>query len=174
MHFPDNALPPEVDECQVHVESSLCGQFQFPENTELISRVYWITTDQEFAKPVTVEFQHCAKPEYVENLTFVVTKHTPEDLPYKFNILDGGLFSLGTQYGSINLTHFCGLGIHYRPLHPPSLMQRLCCRCLNLGSYHVESYFSRLYYCDSISGTHSWELYFVITWNLDLHIEVSV
>ena len=28
MHFPDNALPPEVDECQVHVESSVCGQFQ--------------------------------------------------------------------------------------------------------------------------------------------------
>ena len=29
----NNALPPGVDECQVHVESSLCGQFQFPENT---------------------------------------------------------------------------------------------------------------------------------------------
>lgn len=60
MHFPDNALPPEVDECQVHVESSLCGQFQFPENTVLISGVYWITTGQKFVEPVIVEFQHRA------------------------------------------------------------------------------------------------------------------
>ena len=72
MHFRDNALPPEVNECQVHVESSLCGQFQFPENTEVISGVYWITMGQkfvEFVEPVIVEFQHCTKPKHVENLT---------------------------------------------------------------------------------------------------------
>ena len=174
IHFPDSALPPEVDECQVHVESSLCGQFQFPENTELISGVYWITTDQEFTKPVTVEFQHCAKPQHVENLTFVVAKHTPEDLPYKFNIVDGGLFSLGTQYGSICLTHFCGFGIGHQSSHRPSLMQRLCCRAYQLlESHNVTSYLARLYYCNSINGTDSWEVYFVITWNLHIHIDVS-
>ena len=94
IHFPNNALPPEVDECQIHVESSLCGQLQFPKNTELISGVYWITMGQKFVELVIVEFQHCVKPEHVQNLTFVITKRTVGDLPYKFSILDGGMFSL--------------------------------------------------------------------------------
>ena len=170
IHFSADALPPEVDECQVHVESSLCGQFQFPENTELISGVYWITTGQEFVKPVTVEFQHCAKPEHIENLTFVVTKSSREDFPYKFDILEGGMFSYGTQYGSINLTHFCGLGIVCQSQGHPSLIQTLCCRALPPES--DMNYFARLYH--KSNGTQTWEMHFVITRDLELHITVSI
>ena len=172
MHFPDNALPPEVDECQVHVESSLCGQFQFPENIELISGVYWITTGQKFVEPVIVEFQHCAKPEHVENLTFVITRRTVGDLPYKFSILDGGLFSLGTDCGRISLTHFCGVAIASQSPTPPSLLQRLK-RCFSgTQSSDVKTYLAKFYY--SKGDNHTWDVYFVIIWNTKLHIAVSI
>ena len=172
MHFPDNALPPEVDECQVHVESSLCGQFQFPENIELISGVYWITTGQKFVEPVIVEFQHCAKPEHVENLTIVVTWRTVRDLPYKFSILDGELFSLGTDYGRISLTHFCGVAVASQSPPPQSLLQRLKHCFSGTQSSDVRKYLTRFYY--SKGDSHTWDVYFVIIWNTKLHIAVSI
>ena len=169
MHFPDNALPPEVDECQVHVESSLSGQFQFPENTEFISGVYWTTTGQKFVEPVIVEFQHCAKPEHVENLTFVITRRTVGDLPYKFSILDGGLFSLGTDYGRISL---CGMAIASQSPSPLSLIQRLK-RCFSGNqSSNVRKHLARFYY--SKGDNHTWDVYLVIIWNTKLHIAVSI
>ena len=171
MHFPADALPPEVDECQVHVESSLCGQFQLPENMELIGGVYWITTNQEFAKPVTVEFQHCAIPEHIENLTFIVTKRTVGDLPYKFCILDGGRFSLGTDYGKISLSHFCGVAIASQSPRRPSTIQRICCRSHQLES-DVRTYRARVWY--SRSGCRKWAIYFTIMQDLTLYITVSI
>lgn len=47
----------------------------------------------------------------------------------------------------------------------PSLMQ-------SLGLSNAKSYGARLYY--SNSGIHSWEVYFVIILDLELHVAVSV
>lgn len=58
LHIIQDALPPEVDECWFHVKVSISDQFQFPEDTELISGIYWKTTHHKFAKPVTAEIQH--------------------------------------------------------------------------------------------------------------------
>ena len=49
--------------------------------------------------------------------------------------------------------------------HQPSLMQIL-------GLSKAKSYCARLYY--SNSGSHSWEVYFVIILDLELHVAVSV
>ena len=153
-----------MDECQVHVKASLSGQFDFPEDTQLISGVYWISCPYKFAKHVTVEIQHCAtKPECSSYLTFVVTKCTQKDLPYKFKILEGGVFSPSSQYGSIELTHFSGLGATSQsPEQNP-----------HLGDHQPEarSYCARLYY--SASVVSGWDVYFAIMLNLDLHIAVS-
>ena len=115
-------------------------------------------------RPVTIEIQHCAtKPEYSSHLTFVVTKCTQEDLPYKFKILKGGVFSPSSQYGSIELTHFSGLGAAFQlPKQNPGLSDHLP---------EVRSYRARLYY--STSDVNGWEVYFAIMWNLELHIAVS-
>ena len=164
MHFPDNALPPQLAVCHVHVKASLAGEFQFPDDTDLISGVYWISCPHKFAKPVTVKIQHCAtKPEYSSHLTFVVTKCTQEDLPYKFKVLEGGIFSSGSQYGVINLTQFSGFGVAY-------LRQSLM-RWFGFRSHQPRSYCAQLYY--SSSNIRCWELCFAITWNLEIHIEVS-
>ena len=155
MHIPDNALPTEVDECQVHVESSVHGQFQFPRETELISGVYWITNAHRFTKPITVEIQHCAKPEHLQHLTFVVAKHAQENLPYEFTTLDGGVFPSGSQYGRIELTQFSGLAIIKKMLGLTS-----------------KSYCGKLYYRSS--AIQIWEVHFVIVPNTKINIHVSI
>ena len=174
IHFPENALPSDVDECRVHVTASLSGQFQFPEDTELVSGIYWIAAPHEFTKPITIDIQHCsARTVHPSSLTYIVAKCTQEDLPYKFNPLSGGVFAPSSRYGSISLTHFSGLGIASRSPRRPSLMQRLVRRRPQDESEiaDVKSYCARLYYRSR--GILSWEVYFAIMWDLELHVAVS-
>ena len=177
MHFPDYALPHGVNECRLHIKASLSGQFQFPEDTECVSGIYWIASPYTFEKPVTVEIQHCViKPEHLQHpssLTFIVAKCTQEDLPYRFQILDGGVFSPNSRYGTIKLTQFSGVGTAFRPLHRPSFVQRLSLRARQHES-DAKSYCARLYYSKSGTNSCNWEVYFAIMWNMELHIAVSV
>ena len=163
LYLPANALPPEANRCQIQVKASLCGQYDFPEGAELVSGIYWITSQYKFTKPATVEIQHCTAKQDLFHLTFIVAKGTQKDLPYQFEILSGGVFSPSSQYGSIQLTHFSGVGIGFLK----SMMQ-----WLGLRTYRPRNYCARLYY--SSSGIHSWEVYFVIMWNMELHISVSI
>ena len=167
MHFPDNAFPPEVNQCRIHVKVSLFGQFHFPKDTELVSGQYWIATRHIFVKPVTVEIQHCAleDPQQQSTLTYIVAKCSEEELPYQFLTLEGGVFSPCSQYGSISLAQFSGLAIASRPrFHLLQISRKVHCTRRN--------YCCKLYY--SSSGTCSWEIYFVIMWDLDLHNAVSI
>ena len=170
MHLPDHALPLSVNECWLHIKVSLSGQFEFPDETECVSGIFWIPSPFTFEKPVTVEIQHCVtKPEYLHHpssLTFIVAKCSQEDLPYQFKILDGGVFSPKSRYGSIKVTQFSGLGTAFQT--PSSTIAH------NDHLKHkseARSYCARLYY--SSSDTHSWEVHFAIMWDLDLHIKVS-
>ena len=170
MHFPEHALPPDVNTCQIHVKASLSGQFQFPEDTECTSGIYWIASPYKFEKPVTVEIQHSVtNPKHLQNpssFTFIVAKCTQEDLPYKFTILSGGVFSPCSRYGSIELTQFSGVGTAFRS-HQPSRLGRRARQHSDAKSYCAQLYYSS-------SGVHSWEVYFAITWDLELHISVSI
>ena len=64
-----------------------------------------------------------------------------------------------------------GVGTAFRPLRRPSLMQR---RGLKPRQHESDAkrYCALLYY--SNSGTNSWEVYFAISWDMDLHIDVSI
>ena len=76
LHLPEDALPPEVDECRIHVKVSLSGQFQLPEDTELVSGIYWIATPHKFAKAVSIEIQHCSNTEHPSSLTYILQQCT--------------------------------------------------------------------------------------------------
>ena len=158
-----------MDKCHIHVKASLSGRFQFPEDTELISGVYWIACRHKFVKPVTVEVQHCAANlEYSSSLTYIVAKCNQEDLPYQFKTLEGGVFSPSSQYGSINLTHFSGLAVAYLW----STFMQLFGLTTRQPEPNTRSYCARLYY--SSSGSNCWEVCFAIVCNLELHISVSI
>ena len=125
LHVPERSLPPEMTQTTVDVRVSLSGHFQFPEDSDLVSATYWLSCPHKFMKPLDVEFQHCAAitdPSHCSQLSFVITKCTQKELPYKFKELEGGTFSQHSSYGRISLTHFSGLEIGLkRPRKRPRL-----------------------------------------------------
>ena len=76
--------------CEVKV--SLSGQFDLPENSELVSAVYWVYSPHLFLEPLTMEIQHCAAittPTQCAQLTFICTKCTQKEMPYSLKNLMG-------------------------------------------------------------------------------------
>ena len=158
MHLPENALPSNK-ECQVSVKASPSIAFQLPNHTELVSGLYLIHCPVE---QVCVEVQHCATQ--YSTLAFVGAEFTHVDPGrkhcYQFKILKGKLLSPNTEYESIQLDQSHSIvGIVYK--QQSTSMK---------GS--VRRYSAQLYY--SSSGVHSWNVYFVIMWNLDVLFAVSI
>ena len=122
-------------------------QFQFPEDSDLLSPVFWISTPCKFAEPVTLEIQHCAFQEDDTTLSFVSAKCSQKELPYNFRPVDGGVFTTHSSYGSIQLNHFSGFGITGR-------------------KRTSRSYCAHLYH--TMKQTYDWRYYFVITQDLDM------
>ena len=154
LHTPHSALPAGAVPCRINVKASLSGQYEFPEDSELVSPIYWISTPKNlrFTKPLTVHFQHCGTVENRDDgdLSFVVAKCTQPDLPYKFKFLDGGLFVPYSSYGSISVTHFSGLGI--------------------VSKRKRQSYCARTYVTSR--GRDDWRVYFIIVKDLDIVLKV--
>ena len=148
LHVSKDSLPAGMGECRINIRVSLSGQFQLPEGSDLLSPVFWISASCKFTKPVTLEIQHCALTEdeaVLSNLSFVFTKCSQKDLPYRFRQVDGGVFTTNSTYGSIQLNHFSGVGV--------------------TGSKETpRSYCAHLFH--TIRKKH-WRFYFVIIQDLD-------
>ena len=114
LHVSKDSLPPGIEECRINIRVSLSGQFQLLEGSDLLSPVFWISAPCKFTKPVTLEIQHCALTEdeaILSNLSFVFTKCSQKDLPYRFRQVDGGVFTKHSAYGTIELKQFSGISI---------------------------------------------------------------
>ena len=102
-----------TDTCEVAVRALVGGQFQLPEDTELISAVYSISVSKPLLKQVKLEIQHCADlvtQDHTSYLSFA-TASVNTGLPYQFNLEEGGQFHTGDQYGSICLSQFSSWAI---------------------------------------------------------------
>ena len=111
IEVPEGALPPGVT-ASVGVKIILNGQFKLPENSQLISAVYWITSSEVFLKEVAVNIQHCAvirSEEQCSKYKFIIAKCSQEVLPYRFREKEG-LFNALTQYATIKLKQFSLVG----------------------------------------------------------------
>ena len=112
IEVPEGALPPNVT-ASVAVKVLLGGQFELPEDSQLISAIYWISSSELFLKKVAVNIQHCAIITSVEQcsaLRFIVARCSQKVLPYKF-MEKNGLFNMHTQYASIKVKQFSIFGI---------------------------------------------------------------
>ena len=101
LRSPDGAVPPGVT-VSVGVKVILAGQFKLPENRQLISAIYWVSSSIEFIKEVSVNIQHCAvvrSEDQCSQFKFIIAKCSQSQLPYKFREREG-LFSSHTQYGA--------------------------------------------------------------------------
>ena len=86
------------------------GEFQFPKETEAVSAIYSLSITKPLAQPIKFKIQHCAQlvtQDHTAYLTFVKASSNQDILPYNFQIVEGGRFYPGSQYGSILLHHFC-------------------------------------------------------------------
>jgi len=149
LHVPKDSLPPGVRECRVNFRASFSGQFQFSEDSELLSPVFWLTAPCKFMKPVTLEIQHCALREdeaTLSGLSFVSAKCSQRSLPYKFRPVDGGVFTTHSSYGSIQLSHFSG-------------------NAVTGGKRTPQSYCAHLYH--TMKKMYDWRYYFILTQDLN-------
>ena len=108
LHVPQGALPAGLEECRVFIKVGLSGQFALPQNTSLVSAVYWLDSEPrcKFSQPLTLEIQHCAMSSQTSRLSFALARCSQKTLPYTFDILEGGEFSSLSDYGCIQLQHF--------------------------------------------------------------------
>ena len=155
LHIPKESLPADMKEARVNIKTTPYGQFQLPEDSHLLSSIFWIFSPCKFTKPVTLEIKHCAFSEdetIISDLSFVSAKCSQKDLPYRFIKVDGGVFSIHSSYGSIELSHFSGYGVTGRKEIP-----RMYC---------VHSYYIKKQKCE-------WRFYVVITRDLAVQNAVS-
>ena len=107
IEVPKGALPTGVT-ASIVIKAILKGHFELPENTKLVSALYWISCSEVFLKHVAVNIQHCAiisTEEECKKFGFIIAKCTQEKLPYKFTKREG-LFDLHTQYATVKLKRF--------------------------------------------------------------------
>ena len=156
LHTSHGSLPAGLEECRLYIKVALSGQFSFPQNTTLVSAVYWIDSKPrcKFSKPIRMELQHCSKSNQSSELSIVHAQCSQEILPYTFTRMEEAEFSpleLGC-YGSIRLSHFSMIGVTQEGGEDPL--------------YCARFYYSR------ITPTVR-RVYFVITKDLEVFITVS-
>lgn len=162
--IPEDALDPDTPPLTVTIQASLCGKYQFPDNTELVSFIYWITLSENVSlkKPASLKLQHCAfieHPEQIQSLSFITASHSQKTLPYNFKKLQGGIFSINKCMGVIELTHFCGLGVS-RDLSNEN------------ENANKKFYVVHAYYIPHAVNQYEWHTDFVVVMNLEICLEV--
>ena len=154
LHIPQGTLPTGLEKCQLLIKVGLSGQFKLPENSSLVSAVYWLDSEPQckFLQPITVEMQHCMKPTHTSNLSFVHAKCSQVQLPYDFETVEGGAFSSESAYGCLQRYHFSLLGQVIDIILPEVV------------------YRASLYYLKK--GVNQGEIHFVITKDLEPYTTV--
>ena len=152
----DNILPIGVEQCHIDIYSSITGQYKFPEEEYPVSAIFWFRCKPpcKFAKPVTVELQHCALSHNMSKLGFVKAVCTQKQLPYTFRKVEGGSFSSYSSFGVIELNSFSGTGITQKKSKERKYLVNVL--------YKEEE----LRVC--------FNFYFVVTWNTNTHRTVSI
>ena len=118
LDFPKGMITAPVESApvgyDVTVKGLWGGQFMFPEGTQLISSVTSVslTVPSPLDKPVTVQLMHCVgitDQSQSKYLSFVIS-HSVQP-PFVFELLEGGDFPVGSQYGTIQLKEFSLIAI---------------------------------------------------------------
>jgi len=158
LHIPQEALPVGLKQCELIVKVGISGQFTLPQNTSLVSAVYWLHGEPqcEFSQPLILEIEHCATSSQKSRLNFARCSHY--SLPYNFEILEEGNFS-SDAYGCIQLHSFSLITV----LKSLPLLKWI------FGADDVK-YRARVYYLWREENRR--EIHFLITKDLEAHAKV--
>ena len=161
MHIHEGSLPEGIDQCTIYIKASLAGEYEIPENSSLVSAVFWLRCEPQctFTKPITVEIQHCSTKQDLSRLKIVRAYCSQKQLPYKFKPL-GGRFNADTSYGATEVTSFSGVGVTEEgPVSEEPVSERL--------------YYNQLFYCNNQGHQQRHDIHIIYTWNTEAHINVS-
>ena len=122
LYFPPNITFEPV--LNITIGISLSGSVVIPENTSLVSAIYFIKVSSKLLHPVTVELQHCVSTgSSVSGLKFgkAESENYWSSPPYHFKMVSGGNFTVGKSWGTIKMSRFCFLGIFWCDGSSPNL-----------------------------------------------------
>ena len=156
LYIPENSLPVNLQQCSIHITTSIMGDYQLPHDTHLVSTVFWIECVPKchFSQPLVLEIEHCAKPENVSKLQFIKAGLKEENIV--FHPISNPFetkFSKKNSSGLIQLNSFSGYGV----------AQRGC---------KERRYLASVYYCEENKKRH--QIHFAISWNTKAHIKVNI
>lgn len=155
LRIPMNCLPSEIEQCIINIKASVSGQYEFPDNTQPASAVFWLRCEPrcKFTLPISVEIQHCGKSRDVSKLSLVKASCSQVELPYQFEKLQNSHFydEDSFSYGANELTSFSGVGV-------------------TQDESEEKEYVARLFYHSEKKSAHQIDL--VVTWNIETHLTV--
>ena len=155
MEVPDKVFATGVT-ASVGVKVILSSQIKLPDNRQLISAIYWISSSEVFLKEVAVNIQHFAvitSEEQCSKFRFVIAKCSQKELPYTFREREGS-FNPHTQYGAIKLKQFSLVG--------------------ETSPEDTELRFTSLKFYKPIPGTLKVDFIFVVVCNHEIFLEVLI
>jgi hypothetical protein len=162
LHIHAGSLPEGLQQCTIFIKASLAGEYEIPENTILVSAIFWLYCEPQctFTKPITVEIQHCSTKQDLSRLKVVRALQnfcSQKPLPYKFKPL-GGNIDADTFYEAIDMKGFSGIGV------------------IEENPNSERMYYSQLFYRAHGDLNHHQqqrhEIHIIFTWNTELHINV--
>ena len=104
---PTGAIPSGVL-AELKFAATLVSNVKFI-NKSPVSAIYWLCMDVELQKSIELRLPHFVDiSDTTHNLQFVKSTHSPVDIiEGSMFTIDGGRFSVGELYGSIEIDHFC-------------------------------------------------------------------
>ena len=155
LHIPKGCLPVGMEQCIITIQASLAGQYEFPKSCHLVSTIFWLCCEPRcrFTVPISMEIQHCARPENISKLSFVKALCSQESLPYTFRQQRGGRFTGSSSYGVLELASFSGAAVTQE------------------GSEDREYIASLFYLSQTI---YNYVIHLVVTWNTEAYLTVSL
>ena len=155
LHIHAGSLPEGLQQCTIFIKASLAGEYEIPENTSLVSGVFWLRCEPQctFIKPIMVEIQHCSTKRDLSKLKIVRAFCNQKSLPYKFKSL-GGSFNADTFYGAIDMKGFSGVGV------------------VDEKPDSERMYYNQLFYRSHLRDQQRHEIHIIFVWNTELHLNV--
>ena len=120
---PAGVVPPGIT-CDITVTPVIpTDDCVLPDESEIASTIFEITTSCDIVKPVTLEIRHCVRLTSPDELKmmFFAKAHSPY---YKFVECKGGSFAIGSSYGELKCLNFSQFVIFFSKLLN---YRRTCC-----------------------------------------------
>ena len=108
LHCPEEAVSKDTE---VVVTALVGDNFKVPKGTVLVSAVYVISVSELLLKSLTIELQHCVDLRSTGQTSCLKFVRGPLKSPYQLSPVEGGVFSVGSRYGSIKRDQFSSIGI---------------------------------------------------------------